>query len=57
VTATGDEIDQVQLYLSAIEFCFDTQASGLEVPYDLKIAQCIIAMHQFMQIEIFNIRE
>ena len=43
------------LFLSSIEFCFDTQTDE-DLPYDLKIVQCVIAMHQYMQIQIFKIR-
>ena len=45
-----------QLQLSSVEFCFDTQANELEMPYDLKIAQCYVAMHSFMQKELMELR-
>jgi hypothetical protein len=43
-----EDEDLSQLFLSSIEFCFDTQANSLNEAYDLKIAQCFIAMHKFM---------
>lgn len=41
------------LFISSVEFCFNTQALNLSMAYDLKIAECVLAMHQFMQIELF----
>lgn len=46
-----------ELLLSSVEFCFDTQAKELEMPYDLKIAQCYIGMHSFMQMELMQLRQ
>lgn len=45
-----------QLLLSSVEFCFDTQAYQLEMPYDLKISQCLVAMHSFLQLELVDLR-
>lgn len=51
---TGDQMTNLpHLLLSSIEFCFSTQASELQMPYDLKIAQCLVGMHQFMASKIF----
>lgn len=45
-----------RLQLASVEFCFDTQAKELEMPYDLKIAQCYVAMHSFLQMELVELR-
>jgi hypothetical protein len=39
------EFSLPHLYMSSVEFCFNTQGTNLEIPYDMKIVQCILAMH------------
>jgi len=46
-----------QLLLTSVESCFDTQANLLEIPYDLKIAQCYIGMHSMQQMELIQERQ
>lgn len=42
------------LLLNSVEFCFTKQANLLEMEYDMKIAQCIVAMHNYMRLAILN---
>lgn len=46
-----------QLLLSSIEFCFTKQANLLEMEYDMKIAQCLVAMHNYVRLALLNFEE